>query len=321
MSENENSIGKMLQDGTVSGLTKRFGKDGAWKVYDMFCKEKINKLLEVFDICDMVWCIMEKTRLQVPKTDGKEEFSIEQWSTKIYEVLDPFLNLTPGDKILYITWLLAYMSGVVRLPILVIDGPEGCGKSTLCKITHAIVNTDYFCSFYPREKQPYEPVLLTGQEGGKEMFDSILRRELTIYEKVTELNDDQISGMTLNTSFQLPQEVALQQRGVILQSSGLVLPDDMRDYCIRLEMPPLKETIPQEDIMADLEQKQLDIYKAATALCMRLAIYYHELPKLRVMIETETEKSKILADYLLTGVCLAFVVGNVREFLEQFQKQ
>ena len=321
MSEKENNIGKLLQDGTISGLIKRFGKDGAWKIYELFRKDHISKLQKMFDSCDHFWYLFKDLGPKCVTKDGNEEYSMEEWCTKIYEVLDPFLNLTPGDKILYVTWLLAYMSGFTRLPILVIDGPEGCGKSTLCKITHAIVNTDQFCSFYGREKQPYEPVLLTGQEGGKEVFDSILRKDLTIYENVTELNDDQISGMTLSTILQIPREVALQQRGVILQSSGLVLPDDMRDYCIRLKMPTLKETKPQEDIMAELEQNLSDVYKAATSLYTRMFIYHDAIISNDCTIEPTTEKSKILADYLLAGVCIAFVVGNIREFLEQFQKQ
>lgn len=321
MSENKSSIGKPFQDGTVSDLIDRFGKDGAWKNYELSCKDKIGKLLKIFDTCDIFMSMSNDLGPKCVTKDGNEEYSMKEWCTKIYEVLNPFLNLTPGDKVQYITWLMAYMSGFTHLPILVIDGPKGCGKSTLCRITHAIVNTDSFCSFYGREKQPYEPVLLTGQERGKEMLDSILLRDLTIYENVTELNDGQISGMAFNTCFKLSKDVSLRPRGVILHSSGLILPDGIRDYCIRLEMPALKETKSQDDIMADLEQILPDVYKAATSLYSRMIVYRNAIIEEGGIIESHTERSKIQAEYLLTGICIAIVLGNVGDFVEQFQKQ
>ena len=56
-------------------------------------------------------------------------------------LMAPFLNLTPGDTLLYITWL-AYtlVQPATHYPhiVLVLDGPDGSGKTTLSDFTNII---------------------------------------------------------------------------------------------------------------------------------------------------------------------------------------
>ena len=59
--------------------------------------------------------------------------------TDLMILMAPFLNLTPGDMLLYITWLTyTLVQSATHYPhiVLVLDGPDGSGKTTLSDLTN-----------------------------------------------------------------------------------------------------------------------------------------------------------------------------------------
>ena len=120
----------------ICASVKDYSQDKVMKdLIDCYGEEAVNRMTELTETADAIWMLIKESHLTLDTEDRTEEFTLVDWYNKALEVLDPFLNLTPGDRLLYVAWLEAYLDGHTCLPILIIDGPEGCGKSTLCKIT------------------------------------------------------------------------------------------------------------------------------------------------------------------------------------------
>ena len=258
--------------------------------------------------------------MDVHYADNKTEtISVADWFAKIYDVLDPFLNLSPGDRQLYINWLMGYFNNGTTLPILIIDGPEGSGKSTLCAITQAIVNNENFRNYFCRKKQDAKPVTLTGQETAFDVIDTIKQRELTVYENVSALTTEQITGLIAAGCAPSPGLSLNKHKAVILTTTALPITDpDLLDHSIRLELPPLKAVRPQQDILNELEQKMPDIYKASVALLACLLSFYLIFRGMSTVKEDEPEKLKILYDYVLLGHLTDNMIYEVNNFYPYF---
>ena len=97
---------------------------------------------------DIYPCQPENTQVNLlayPLCSGNPtSASVSDTVSDLDTLLDPYLNLTDGDKLLYYTWVihqrLSARTPIPRvvydnLPILILTGPKGCGKSLLAKIT------------------------------------------------------------------------------------------------------------------------------------------------------------------------------------------
>ena len=283
-------------------------------------EENAISLMEKHKYCDEMLAGLKSEDITVHFAAHKtEKICVADWYTKIYDVADPFLNLSPGNKQLYINWLIGYLNNGTTLPILIIDGPEGSGKSTLCEITQAIVNTDYIRNYFCREAQDITPVTLTGQETSSDMINTIKQRELTVYENVSALTTSQITGMLAAGCTPLSASPLEKHKAVILTTNSLAITDsDLLNHSIRLETLPLKKVRPKQDILDDLGQKLPDIYKAIVALLACICGYYIVYRILTTVPEDEPEKLKTLYDYVLLGHLIDNIIYKNNNFYPYF---
>ena len=201
----------------------------------------------------------ENALARPPCSDGSVSVSVSDTVSGLDTLLDPYLNLTDGDKLLYYTWVLHQrlsarnpIPRVVHgnLPILVLTGPKGCGKSLLAKITKGIFVTDEWI-FAALQDIPIQDI--------EKLMD--VTTVLT-YDDIPTIPDQ------YSTTLAALAETGFHDgQGFILNGTDLTIPDNLYDYVIQLKLQPLTKPVPEDELLLSIGSRLDDIREAFCNLC------------------------------------------------------
>jgi hypothetical protein len=156
------------------------------------------------------------------------------------ELLRQYVNLTESDFRLMIAWLTAAMRPVGPYPILVLNGDQNSGKSTLARILR-LLNDPQAC-----------PVLaLPGST--EDLMATTVNGWLLVYENITAIPgwfSDCVCQLAFGGGFARrkfytndERSVIYAQRPVVLVGIGdFVVRGDLRDRSVFLHLPPIPDT-------------------------------------------------------------------------------
>ena len=85
------------------------------------------------------WRVLDRSPVAFIRKRGNLPLPVPEPGGSV-EALRPFLNIAPADFPLVVGWLLAALRGKGPYPVLVLQGEQGTGKSTLCRVLRAFVD-------------------------------------------------------------------------------------------------------------------------------------------------------------------------------------
>jgi hypothetical protein len=90
-------------------------------------------------ICGSGWSVVDEAGIHFSRPHGQLPLPVPSHDGSI-ELLKPFVNVSPSDFHLLITWLAAALRPAGPYPVLAIRGEQGSAKSTLAKVVRQLVD-------------------------------------------------------------------------------------------------------------------------------------------------------------------------------------
>ena len=303
---NEKFMKEKKKGFTVGSSTNRLFRYSAEEVHEAAVTGQI--LFDQYKYCNH----------NVANKDGKmEQFTFKDHIYKLPGLLAPYLNLSPGDAGLYLTWLAAFLCGNVRLPILILDGPTCSGKSVLCEITHLIVNDADMRNWFGRQKLPYGPLSINADK--KTLLKIGFSNDLLIYDNITAISPAQADGIVIPVSSPVPPLDNENYPGVIFTCNGYtVTHTGLFNNSIRLKMQRPTVLKPAGAILENLQKRMKDIFKAAVSLTACTQAFYLPCCDELHLPADSSAKEKCQEDYYKLGLALSSVLLDRNIFLPHY---
>lgn len=169
--------------------------------------------------------------------------------------LDEFLNIKEEDRILIYSFLLSCFSPMGPYPILILQGPQGVGKSFFSNLIKRVVDP----AFAPIRSLPRneEDLAITAQKMQLLVFDNLSSLGNTMSDSLCKLSTG--GGYSTRKLFENTEEVVLSiLRPVILNGIDYIARrPDLADRAIIINLSPINDSdrLPESEVLHILEQK------------------------------------------------------------------
>jgi hypothetical protein len=182
------------------------------------------------------WSVVDRPGVHFRRPEGLLSLPLPARDGSI-ELLRPYVNLTEPDFRLMIAWLTAALRPVGPYPILVLNGEQASGKSTLARILRFLID-------------PQVCPGLALPDSAQNLLATAVNGWLLLYENISAIADSisdclcQLAfggGFASRTLFTNDERsVIYAQRPVILVGiDDFVVRGDLRDRCVFLHLPPI----------------------------------------------------------------------------------
>ena len=229
------------------------------------------------DCCDRGWCairitgagwrvIEAPTAVRFRRTNGMLALPVPQRGTRIEE-LRPFLNVSDGDFVLVVAFILAALRDRGPYPILGLIGEQGSAKSSFARIVRSLIDP----SSVPPSSLPPSRRDLFIAAGNQHVlsFDNV--------SKLTPAMSDDLCRVATGGGFRIrtlctdSDETLLDvSRPIILNGiSNFVTRGDLQDRAIVLPLAPISDRRTERELFAEFERKRAGIFGAVLDLMVR----------------------------------------------------
>jgi hypothetical protein len=185
------------------------------------------------------WQIVDRPTICFRRPEGLLPLPLPEHDGSI-DLLRPYVNLTEPDFRLVIAWLTAALRPVGPYPILVLNGEQASGKSTLARILRLLID-------------PQACPSLALPKGTHDLMATALNGWLLIYENISTIADwlsDCVCQLAFGGGFASrtlftndERSVIYAQRPVILVGiNDFVVRGDLRDRSVFLNLRPIPRT-------------------------------------------------------------------------------
>ena len=187
-------------------------------------------------ICGQGWSVVDRPAVHFRRPEGLLPLPVPAHDGSI-DLLRPYVNLTEPDFRLMIAWLTAALRPVGPYPVLVLNGEQASGKSTLARILRLLID-------------PQACPVLALPESTRDLMATALNGWLLVYENISTIPDwlsDCVcqlafgGGFASRTLFTNDERTVIYaQRPVILVGiDDFVARGDLRDRAVFLNLNPI----------------------------------------------------------------------------------
>ena len=190
-------------------------------------------------ISDQGWQVVDRPGVHFRRPDGLLPLPLPAHDGSI-DLLRPYVNLTDADFRLMVTWLTAALRPVGPYPILVLNGEQAAGKSTLVKILRLLIDPQV-CPVLALPSST-EDLMATAVNGWLLVYDNISAIAGALSDCICQLAfGGGFASRTLYTNDE--RSVIYAQRPVILVGiADFVLRGDLRDRSVFLHLSAIADT-------------------------------------------------------------------------------
>jgi len=168
-------------------------------------------------------------------------------------VLDKFINVNKEDKILIYSFLLGCLIPTGPYPILIVQGPQGSGKSFFCRLIKSIIDP----TFAPIRSLPRneEDLVITAQKNKLLAFDNLSGLSNNMSDSLCKLATG--GGFTTRKFFDNSEEVVFSTlRPIVLNGIDYIARrPDLADRAIIINLKPInnKDRKSEKELLEEIE--------------------------------------------------------------------
>ena len=205
-------------------------------------------------IRDQGWSVVDRPGVHFRRPEGLLPLPVPARDGSI-DLLRPYVNLTEPDFRLMIAWLTAALRPVGPYPVLVLNGEQASGKSTLARILRLLID-------------PQTCPVLALPSSTENLMATAVNGWLLVYENISAIPDwlsDCVCQLAFGGGFASrtlftndERSVIYAQRPVILVGiDDFVVRGDLRDRSVFLNLPAIPEHEPsnREDVLAGISRR------------------------------------------------------------------
>jgi hypothetical protein len=187
-------------------------------------------------IRDQGWSVVDRPGVYFRRPEGLLPLPLPACDGSI-DLLRAYVNLTEPDFRLMIAWLTAALRPVGPYPILVLNGEQSSGKSTLARILRLLIDPQT-CPVLALPNSA-ENLMATAVNGWLLVYENISMIAHWLSDCICQLAFG--GGFASRTLFSNDERsVIFAQRPVILVGiDNFVVRGDLRDRCVFLNLPPI----------------------------------------------------------------------------------
>ena len=185
------------------------------------------------------WCVVDRPDVHFRRPEGLLPLPLPARDGSI-DLLRPYVNLTDADFRLMIAWLTAALRPVGPYPILVLNGEQASGKSTLAKVLRLLIDPQA-CPVLALPKS-VQDLMATAVNGWLLVYENISTFPGALSDCICQLAfGGGFASRTLFTNDE--RSVIYAQRPVILVGiDDFVLRGDLRDRSVFLHLSAIPKT-------------------------------------------------------------------------------
>ena len=190
-------------------------------------------------IRDRGWCVVDRPGIHFRRPAGLRALPMPERGGSI-ELLRKYVNLTEADFRLMIAWLTAALRPVGPYPVLVLNGEQASGKSTLAKILRLLID-------------PQSCPVLALPSSTENLMATALNGWLLVYENISSIPDwlsDGVCQLAFGGGFATRalftnderSDIYAQRPVILVGIDDFVLRGDLRDRSVFLHLPAIPES-------------------------------------------------------------------------------
>ncbi|MCU9612745.1 virulence-associated E family protein [Caldibacillus lycopersici] len=217
---------------------------------------------EVVKVDSTGWTIITNPPVKFRKNDNLKPLPLPSRGGSIQELSD-FLNVSEDDKILIYSFLLGCFSPTGPYPLLILQGPQGVGKSFLSQLLKKIVDPAFAAPIrsLPRNEQD---LMISAQKSHLLAFDNLSGISKAMSDSLCKLSTG--GGFATRKFYENSEEVVISaMRPVILNGIDFIARrPDLADRSIIIDLIPIKlsNRKTEEELMIEFETRLPRIFGA-----------------------------------------------------------
>jgi hypothetical protein len=221
----------------------------------------------VIRITGVGWKVIEaSTAVRFRRTRGMVALPVPQRGTRIEE-LRPFLNVSDGDFVLVVAFMVAALRDRGPYPILVLNGEQGTAKSTFARIVRSLIDP----SSVPLSSLPptSRDLFIAANNQHVLSFENLSKLTPTMSDSLCRLATG--GGFRVRTLYKDSDETLFDaSRPIILNGiNNFVTRGDLQDRAIVLPLSPISDRRTEKSLFADFERKCAGIFGALLDLMVK----------------------------------------------------
>jgi hypothetical protein len=190
-------------------------------------------------ICGSGWSVVDEAGIHFSRPHGQLPLPVPSHDGSI-ELLKPFVNVSPSDFHLLITWLAAALRPAGPYPVLAIRGEQGSAKSTLAKVVRQLVDPQ--SAPLLGEPGSADDLMVTALNGWLLAYDNLGILSSRLSDSLCRLaSGGGIARRALYTNQE--RNLLYGQRPIVVNGIGeIVRKCDLADRCVFLHLPSIAGT-------------------------------------------------------------------------------
>ena len=223
------------------------------------------------EITSAGWRIVNKSPVKFYRRRGMAALPDPEETGSI-EQLKPFINVGPDDFKLVVAWLLTVLGGVKPYPILILQGEQGTGKSSVCKILRALTDA----STVPLRAPPKElrDLLVSAANNYLVVLDNLSGLSPEISDCLCRLSTG--GGIDVRSLYTDNEQLLIDiQRPIMVNGiDDIAARPDLSERSIHIELPVIDDSKRNDEksFYADFDNVKSEIFGALlTGLVSALA--------------------------------------------------
>ena len=186
------------------------------------------------------WCLQESPPIAFRRTPGMESLPIPIGGGSIEE-LRSFVNVNSDDDfMLLVAWLVGCLRPTGPYPILVLNGEQGTGKSTLANILRRLIDPNIAATRTPPERN--DEIFIAAENGWMLNFDNLSKVKESMSDAFCRVASG--SGYSKRKLYSDSDEVLITvSRPIVINGiPDLATRPDLADRCITIQLPRIAAT-------------------------------------------------------------------------------
>ncbi|MBT2663852.1 hypothetical protein [Bacillus sp. ISL-45] len=207
---------------------------------------------EIVEVDNQSWRVIQNTTLKFVRPNTYRSLPIPVKGGSI-KYLDKFININDQDRILVYSFLLSCLSPTGPYPILIVQGPQGSGKSFFSRLMKSIIDP----TFAPIRSLPRneEDLMISAQKSRLLAFDNLSGISNNMSDSLCKLSTG--GGFSTRKFYENTEEVVLSTlRPIILNGIDYIARrPDLADRAIIINLSPFNsnERLSEDEILKEFE--------------------------------------------------------------------